>query len=91
MKGLTDEQEEQYEKQLAQLDSKALLATIAAELGQIRMLLQDDATSPTDEREAHMYQCQMCGDVVGKDERRDHGLTRHKAPPDLALESFDKV
>jgi len=91
MKGLTDEQEEQYEKQLAQLDSKALLATIAAELGQIRMLLQDDAKSPTDEREAQMYQCQMCGEVVGQDERRDHGIVNHKAPPDLALESFDKV
>ena len=91
MKGLTDEQEEQYEKQLAQLDSKALLATIAAELGQIRMLLQYESENPTDEREAHMYQCQMCGEVVGQDERRDHGLTRHKAPPDLALESFDKV
>lgn len=91
MKGLTDEQEEQYEKQLAQLDSKALLATIAAELGQIRMLLQDEPQSPTDGREATMYKCKMCGELVGADERRDHGLTRHKAPPDLALESFDKV
>jgi len=91
MREPTEDEKEQYEKQLAQLDSKALLATIAAELGQIRMLLQDESESPTNGSEAHMYQCQMCGEVVGQDERRDHGLTRHKAPPDLALESFDKV
>jgi Asp-tRNA(Asn)/Glu-tRNA(Gln) amidotransferase C subunit len=92
MNGLSDEQKEQYEQQLEEVDTKALLASISAELTQIRMLLQDENKPDTTESKA-MYRCTYmgCGETVREDERRDHGLTKHKAPPDLALDNFEQI
>jgi len=30
-----------------------------------------------------MYECDHCGATVKADERKDHALSQHKAPPDM--------
>jgi len=69
-------------EQWENLDDKTLLVQILMELKAIRMRLPEDTTEHQEQSTA-MYECDHCGATVKADERKDHALTQHKAPPDM--------
>ena len=64
------------------LDDKTLLVQILMELKAIRMRLPEDTTEQQ-ESTTTMYECDHCGATVKAEERKDHALSQHKAPPDM--------
>jgi hypothetical protein len=87
---LTDEQKAQFEEQLEQMDSKALLAGIHSELMQIRMLLQDGTQTDSEPSEEH-YECHFCSETYSKRVIQSHAVKTHKAPPNLDLQEYGKI
>jgi len=69
-------------EQWENLDDKTLLVQILMELKAIRMRLPEDTTEHQ-EQPTEMYECDHCGATVKADERKDHALSQHKAPPDM--------
>jgi hypothetical protein len=69
-------------EQWENLDDKTLLVQILMELKAIRMRLPEDTTEHQAQSTA-MYECDHCGATVKADERKDHALSQHKAPPDM--------
>ena len=84
---LSQDEIDEYEEQLAQMDSKALLAGIHSELIQIRMLLQDGSKTDSEPTEK-LYECQFCGETHPADELESHAVDSHKAPANLPLEEL---
>ncbi|AFH22750.1 hypothetical protein OSG_eHP34_00085 [environmental Halophage eHP-34] len=65
------------------LDDKTLLVQILMELKAIRMRLPEDTSQEQHTDTTTMYECDHCGATVKADERKDHALSQHKAPPDM--------
>ena len=82
-------QEDEYEEELEQVDSKALLAGIHSELMQIRVLLQQ-ANENDSEPSEQVYECHFCSETYGKREIQSHAVEAHKAPPNLDLQEYGK-
>jgi hypothetical protein len=76
--------------QYDELDEKAILMDIAAQLDAIRRLLEHQQTG-TDELSEPMYECTKCGTHVTAQERQDHARGTHNAPPGMVDELFTKV
>ena len=86
---LSQDEIDEYEEQLAQMDSKALLAGIHSELIQIRMLLQDES-KPDSEPTEQLYECHFCGKTYAASDLESHAVETHKAPQHLPLEELGK-
>jgi len=86
---LTEEQKAQFEEQLEQMDSKALLAGIHSELMQIRMLLQD-GTQTNSEPSEKQYECHFCRETYAPREIQSHAVEQHKAPQNMDLQEYGK-
>jgi len=71
------------EQQWDNLDDKTLLVQILMELKAIRMRLPEDTSQEQQESTTTMYECDHCGATVKAEERKDHALSKHKAPPDM--------
>ena len=84
---LSQDEIDEYEEQLEQMDSKALLAGIHSELIQIRMLLQDGTQTDSEPTEA-VYECKTCGQEVVKSELETHAIEQHKAPAGMATDQL---
>jgi len=76
-----------YEEQWQELDEKTIMVQMLIELQQIRMTLQD-TQGETRTGSSDTYECDRCGATVLEDERKDHAITQHKCPPDLAKGMF---
>ena len=86
---LSQDEIDEYEEQLEQMDSKALLAGIHSELIQIRMLLQDGSKTDSEPTE-QLYECHFCGEQYPRSEIESHAVESHKAPQNLPLEELGK-
>ena len=84
---LSQDEIDEYEEQLEQMDSKALLAGIHSELIQIRMLLQDGSKTDSEPTEA-VYECKTCGQEIVKSELEAHAIEQHKAPANMPVETL---
>jgi hypothetical protein len=81
---LTDEQKAQFEQELEDSDSTAILLGIHAELQAIRTLLEE-----AQEHETNSLTCATCGEsFVGEKPLRAHAQKAHKAPSDMPLEDI---
>ena len=87
---LSQDEIDEYEEQLAQMDSKALLAGIHSELIQIRMLLQDGPKSNSEPTE-QLYECHFCREQYAADEISNHAVEQHKAPPNLDRQEYGRL
>jgi len=71
---------------------KVILAQIMSELQQIRLLLAEGDTRPSDDAESEdSYQCLRCNATVPKADRERHAESQHKAPPGVAESLFEPV
>lgn len=89
MDTLSQDEIDEYEEQLDQMDSKALLAGIHSELIQIRMLLQDEPKTDPEPTE-QLYECHFCGETYPASEIESHAVESHKAPQNLPLEEHGR-
>jgi len=78
------------EQEWQELDDKEILMGVLTELQQIRLLLQGAENGHEGTSES-VYECTKCGTQVKKDERRDHAISSHKAPPDMVDGIFKEV
>jgi hypothetical protein len=77
----TDEEKVQFEQELEESDSTAILLGIHAELQAIRSLLEG-----AQEQETNSLTCATCGETYPSETQlRDHARTTHKAPSDMEL------
>jgi hypothetical protein len=80
----TDEEKAQFEQELEESDSTAILLGIHAELQAIRSLLEG-----AQEHETNNLTCATCGgSFVGEKPLRAHAQKAHKAPSDMPLEDI---
>ena len=84
MDTLSQDEIDEYEEQLEQMDSKALLAGIHSELIQIRMLLQDGSKTDSEPTE-QLYECSFCGETYPASDLESHAVETHKAPTGLPI------
>jgi len=84
---LSDEQKAQFEQELEESDSTAILLGIHAELQAIRSLLEG-----AQEQEPNRLTCATCGETYPSEKQlRDHARTSHKAPSDMPLEDIAEI
>ena len=80
----TDKEKAQFEQELEDSDSTAILLGIHAELQAIRSLLEGAQDNPTER-----LTCATCGETYPSEKQlRDHARTSHKAPTDMPLEDI---
>jgi len=80
----SDQEKQDFEAQLDETDTKAVLLGIHAELQAIRALLessQGDATEDTD-----TATCDLCGETKPLESLVEHAITEHKAPTDTSID-----
>jgi len=80
----SDQEKQDFEAQLDDTDTKAVLLGIHAELQAIRALLessQGDTEESTDTET-----CDLCGQEKPIEGLVEHAITEHKAPTDTTLE-----
>ena len=78
---LSDEEKAQFEQELEDSDSTAILLGIHAELQAIRSLLEGAQA-----QETNRLTCATCGESYPSEKQlRDHARTSHKAPTDMPL------
>jgi len=80
----SDQEKQDFEAQLDETDTKAVLLGIHAELQAIRALLessQGDTGEVTD-----TATCDLCGQEKPIESLVDHAIKEHKAPTDTTLE-----
>jgi hypothetical protein len=83
----SDEEKEQFEQELEDSDSTAILLGIYTELQAIRSLLEQ----PQDTSEETLA-CATCGEsFAGEKPLRAHAQKAHKAPSDMPLEDIADV
>jgi hypothetical protein len=82
---LSDEEKAQFEQELEESDSTAILLGIHAELQAIRSLLEGAQA-----QEPNRLTCATCGEsFVGEKPLRTHAQKAHKAPSDMPLEDLE--
>ena len=80
----SDQEKKDFEAQLDESDTKAVLLGIHAELQAIRALLessQGDTGESTD-----TATCDLCGQEKPLESLVEHAITEHKAPTDTSIE-----
>jgi len=84
---LSDEEKAQFEQELEDSDSTAILLGIHAELQAIRTLLEGAQTDTTER-----LTCATCGETYPSEKQlRDHARTSHKAPNDMPLADIAEI
>ena len=83
----TDEQKAQFEQELEETDSTAILLGIHAELQAIRTLLEGAEST-----ESESLTCATCGENYPSEKQlRQHAQKAHKAPSNMPLEDITDV
>ncbi len=83
----TDEQKQQFEQELEESDSTAILLGIYGELQAIRSLLEQ----PQDTSEEPLV-CTTCGESYQTEKQlRQHARESHKAPSNMNIEDLADV
>ena len=79
----SDQEKQDFEAQLEDTDTKAVLLGIHAELQAIRTLL-DGAQTDTESKETAT--CDLCGETKPIESLVEHAITEHKAPTDTSID-----
>lgn len=72
---------DEFEKQLANVDTKTILIWQLAELSAIRTQLEGTNQPTEAEGESETYMCTACNSEIPESELQDHAETAHNAPP----------
>jgi len=80
----SDQEKQDFEAQLEETDTKAVLLGIHAELQAIRALLESSQGDTDDSQE--VVTCDLCGQEKPIEGLVEHAITEHKAPTDTTLE-----
>jgi hypothetical protein len=81
---MTEEEKQDFEAQLEETDTKAVLLGIHAELQAIRSLLEATQSDTADSED--VATCDLCGETKPIDSLVEHAITEHKAPTDTSIE-----
>jgi len=80
----SDQEKQDFEAQLDDTDTKAVLLGIHAELQAIRALLEASQADTRDSQD--VVTCDLCGQEKPLDSLVEHAIKGHKAPTDTTLE-----
>ena len=80
----SDQEKQDFEAQLEETDTKAVLLGIHAELQAIRTLLEATQTDTADAKETAT--CDLCGQEKPIESLVEHAITEHKAPTDTSID-----
>ena len=80
----SDQEKQDFEAQLDETDTKAVLLGIHAELQAIRSLLEASQGDTSDSQD--VATCDLCGETKPLDSLVEHAIKEHKAPTDTTLE-----
>ena len=80
----SDQEKQDFEAQLEETDTKAVLLGIHAELQAIRSLLEGTQTDTADAKETAT--CDLCGETKPIESLVEHAITEHKAPTDTSID-----
>jgi len=80
----SDQEKQDFEAQLDDTDTKAVLLGIHAELQAIRALLESSQGDTSDSQE--LSTCDLCGETKPLESLVEHAIKEHKAPTDTTLE-----
>jgi len=81
---MTEDKKAEFEQQLKDTDTKAVLLGIHAELQAIRALLEASQGDTGDSKETAT--CDLCGETKPIERLVEHAITEHKAPTDTSIE-----
>jgi len=81
---MTEDEKAEFEQQLAETDTKAVLLGIHAELQAIRALLEASQADTSDSQE--LATCDLCGQEKPLDSLVEHAIKEHKAPTDTSID-----
>lgn len=85
------------EQRYQEMDSKLIQIQMLAELQSIRQALTeaqplaDESVSQESVTHPETYRCDHCGTEVASDDRWDHAMDRHKAPPSRVPHMFESA
>ena len=79
----SDQEKQDFEAQLDDTDTKAVLLGIHAELQAIRSLLE--ASEADTEGSTDMATCDLCGETKPIESLVEHAIKEHKAPTDTTV------
>ena len=80
----SDQEKQDFEAQLEETDTKAVLLGIHAELQAIRTLLEATQSDTGDSQETAT--CDLCGETKPIESLVEHAITEHKAPTDTSID-----
>ena len=80
----SDQEKQDFEAQLDETDTKAVLLGIHAELQAIRSLLEVSQGDTSDSQD--VATCDLCGETKPLDSLVEHAIKEHKAPTDTSIE-----
>ena len=80
----SDQEKQDFEAQLDDTDTKAVLLGIHAELQAIRALLEASQADTSDSQE--LATCDLCGQEKPLDSLVEHAIKEHKAPTDTSID-----
>ena len=80
----SDQEKQDFEAQLDDTDTKAVLLGIHAELQAIRALLESSQGDTSDSKETAT--CDLCGQEKPLEGLVEHAITEHKAPTDTSID-----
>jgi len=80
----SDQEKQDFEAQLDETDTKAVLLGIHAELQAIRSLLEASQGDTSDSQD--VATCDLCGETKPLDSLVEHAIKEHKAPTDTSIE-----
>jgi hypothetical protein len=79
----SDQEKQDFEAQLDETDTKAVLLGIHAELQAIRALLEASEADTSDSQD--VATCDLCGETKPIESLVEHAITEHKAPTDTTI------
>jgi len=80
----SDQEKQDFEAQLENTDTKAVLLGIHAELQAIRALLESSQGDTSDSQD--MATCDLCGQEKPLESLVEHAIKEHKAPTDTSID-----
>ena len=80
----SDQEKQDFEAQLDETDTKAVLLGIHAELQAIRSLLEASQGDTSDSQD--VATCDLCGETKPLDSLVEHAIKEHKAPTDTSID-----
>lgn len=80
----SDQEKQDFEAQLDDTDTKAVLLGIHAELQAIRALLESSQSDTGDSQD--VATCDLCGETKPLESLVEHAIKEHKAPTDTSID-----